>query len=279
MPGVEVVLTKRALMRDLAERLTGTVAVRGRRAAVLAVASGSAPAGSKLVPTSGIVEALRAVKDDDEIAKLAPRRAIADRAFEALTAETWIGRSERELAWRLRELLHAHGVDELSFDIDRRLRAERREAARRARRTGSSRRERSSPSTGARASTATAPTARARSRRAGCPAELRRGLRRLPRGAASRASTGIRAGHDRRRGRRARARGDRRRRLRRELRPRPRPRRRPRDPRGAAPLDRVDATRSRSATSSRSSRGSTCRASAACGSRISRSCARTASSC
>ena len=32
------------------------------------------------------------------------------------TAETWVGRSERELAWRLRELLHAHGVDELAFD-------------------------------------------------------------------------------------------------------------------------------------------------------------------
>ena len=43
-------------------------------------------------------------------------RAIADRAFEALTAETWVGRSERELAWRLHELLHAHGADELSFE-------------------------------------------------------------------------------------------------------------------------------------------------------------------
>ena len=27
------------------------------------------------------------------------------RAFEALTAETWVGRSEKELAWRLRQLL------------------------------------------------------------------------------------------------------------------------------------------------------------------------------
>jgi Xaa-Pro aminopeptidase len=40
----------------------------------------------------------------------------ADRAFEALTAETWIGRSERDLAWRLRQLLHAHGADKLAFD-------------------------------------------------------------------------------------------------------------------------------------------------------------------
>ena len=41
---------------------------------------------------------------------------IADRAFEALTAETWVGRSERELAWRMRELTHAHGADDVSFD-------------------------------------------------------------------------------------------------------------------------------------------------------------------
>ena len=44
------------------------------------------------------------------------RRRSPTAAFEALTAETWIGRSERELAWRLRQLLHAHGADELSFD-------------------------------------------------------------------------------------------------------------------------------------------------------------------
>ena len=54
----------------------------------------------------------------------------AERAFEALTAETWVGRSERELAWRLRQLLHAHGVDHLAFETADRLRRERLEAAR-----------------------------------------------------------------------------------------------------------------------------------------------------
>ena len=110
----------------------------------------------------------------------------ADRAFEALTAETWVGRSERELAWRLRELLHAHGVDHLAFDTIVAAGHERREAARASRPTASSRRGRSSPSTGAPASTATAPTARARSRPGRCPTRLRRDLRRLPRGAARR---------------------------------------------------------------------------------------------
>ena len=68
------------------------------------------------MPTRGLVDEVRAVKDAEEVAKLGRSAKIADRGLEALTAETWIGRSERELAWRLRELLHAHGADELSFD-------------------------------------------------------------------------------------------------------------------------------------------------------------------
>jgi len=72
---------------------------------------------AKLVPTAGIVDSLRAVKDADEVAKLRRAAKIADRGLEALTAETWVGRSEKELAWRLRELLHAHGADGLSFEM------------------------------------------------------------------------------------------------------------------------------------------------------------------
>jgi Xaa-Pro aminopeptidase len=68
------------------------------------------------VPTEGLVDSIRAIKDADEIAKIAKAARIADRGFEALTAETFAGRSEREIAWRLRELLHAHGADELSFE-------------------------------------------------------------------------------------------------------------------------------------------------------------------
>jgi Xaa-Pro aminopeptidase len=56
------------------------------------------------------------VKSDEEAAALGRAARIADRALEALTAETWVGRSERELAWRLRELCHAHGADDQAFD-------------------------------------------------------------------------------------------------------------------------------------------------------------------
>jgi Xaa-Pro aminopeptidase len=113
--GVEVEMTKRSLMSDVAERLQGKVQFE---ADVLPyrewerLSSGSAT----LVPTHGIIAGLRAVKDDEEIAKLRKAARIADRAFEALTAETFVGRSEKEIAWRLHELLHAHGAEELSFE-------------------------------------------------------------------------------------------------------------------------------------------------------------------
>jgi Xaa-Pro aminopeptidase len=115
VPGVEVEMTKRSIMADVAERLKGKVQFE---ADVLPysewelLSSGTA----KLVPTRGIVAEARAVKDDGEIAKLRKAARIADRAFEALTAETFVGRSEKEIAWRLHELLHAHGADALSFE-------------------------------------------------------------------------------------------------------------------------------------------------------------------
>ena len=103
--------------------------VRGGRAALPRM--GAAERGRReLVATHGLVDDVRAVKDEEEVAKLQRSASIADRGLEALTAETWIGRSEREIAWRLRELLHAHGADELVVRLDRRLRRERRDAAR-----------------------------------------------------------------------------------------------------------------------------------------------------
>jgi Xaa-Pro aminopeptidase len=114
--GVDVQITKRALIADVGARL------KGRRlqfeADVLPYRQWErlAAGGAKLVPTHGLVDEIRAVKDEQEIAKIRRACRIADRAFEALTAETFVGRTEKEVAWRLRELMHAHGADEQSFD-------------------------------------------------------------------------------------------------------------------------------------------------------------------
>ncbi len=115
VPGVDAQMAKRALISDVGSRLTGRVQFE---ADVLPYAEWKrlSDGAAKLVPAAGIVEELRAVKDDEEVAKLRRAAKIADRGLEALTAETWIGRSEKELAWRLRELLHAHGAHNLSFE-------------------------------------------------------------------------------------------------------------------------------------------------------------------
>ncbi|MFL5954970.1 MAG: M24 family metallopeptidase [Gaiellaceae bacterium] len=115
VPDVEVEITKRALTADVGTRLKGRVQFEADVLPYLEwerLASGDA----ELVPSSGIVDELRAVKDAEEVAKLRRAARIADRGLEALTAETWVGRAEREVAWRLRELLHAHGADELAFE-------------------------------------------------------------------------------------------------------------------------------------------------------------------
>lgn len=115
VPGVEAEITKRALMSDIGAKLSGRVQFEADVLPYLEWERLNA-GGAELVATHGLVDDVRAVKDEEEVAKLQRSASIADRGLEALTAETWIGRSEREIAWRLRELVHAHGADEQSFD-------------------------------------------------------------------------------------------------------------------------------------------------------------------
>jgi Xaa-Pro aminopeptidase len=112
---VEAEMTKRAILNDIVDKLPSQVQFE---ADALPYAQWQVLAEGKaqLVPARGVVEELRAVKDEQELTKIRRAARVADRGLEALTAETWVGRSEREIAWRLRELLHAHGADALSFD-------------------------------------------------------------------------------------------------------------------------------------------------------------------
>jgi Xaa-Pro aminopeptidase len=113
--GAEFVETARSLIADLGASLGGRVAFEARhltydRYEVLR------DTGLDLVPTHGVVESLRAVKDEAEIARIRHAAQVADRVIEALAREPFVGRSEKELAWRVQELLHAHGADGLSFE-------------------------------------------------------------------------------------------------------------------------------------------------------------------
>ncbi|HVU79386.1 MAG TPA: Xaa-Pro peptidase family protein [Gaiellaceae bacterium] len=115
VPGVEAVIAKRGLMADVGARLSGRVQFEADVLPYLEWERLGA-GGAELVPTSGLVDGVRAVKDEEEVAKLRRAARIADRALEALTAETWVGRTEKEIAWRLQELAHAHGADDMAFE-------------------------------------------------------------------------------------------------------------------------------------------------------------------
>ena len=69
-----------------------------------------------LVPKSGMVEAVRAVKDADEIARLRAAVALGDRGFDYLRGLAKPGMTEKQLAWQLEIFLRESGATRLSFD-------------------------------------------------------------------------------------------------------------------------------------------------------------------
>ena len=116
LEGVRFEQTARAVIGDLATRLAGRTV--GIEAHVLTVASHDQlrDGGVETVSRTGLVERLRAVKEPQELDSIREAAAISDRMFAALAEERFTGRTELELAWRVRELFHEHGASELAFD-------------------------------------------------------------------------------------------------------------------------------------------------------------------
>ncbi len=112
--GVETVLTKRNLIAELADMLSGRVAFE--RVLAYGLYEVLRDGGLDLVPTSGAVEKLRAVKEEGELEQLRKACAITDRVFERLTEVPFVGRTEREISWELVRLFHEEGGEGVSFD-------------------------------------------------------------------------------------------------------------------------------------------------------------------
>jgi len=72
--------------------------------------------GVQLVPLQGAVEALRAVKDDDERELIRRAQAATDAVFEDLLDLLAVGMSEQQVARELERLLRDEGADGPSFD-------------------------------------------------------------------------------------------------------------------------------------------------------------------
>lgn len=76
-----------------------------------------AAAACSWTPTEGLVEALRKIKDADEIAMLRRAVAITDDAFAAIRPMLRPTMREREVAWELEKAMRERGADGLAFDI------------------------------------------------------------------------------------------------------------------------------------------------------------------
>jgi Xaa-Pro aminopeptidase len=113
--GVELVETKRSLVTALAELLEGRV---GFEADAVSYASWETLRGGglDLVPRRGLVEALRAVKDETELDSIRRAGEITSQAYERFAEEDFVGRTERDLAWRLDGLFHELGAQGPAFE-------------------------------------------------------------------------------------------------------------------------------------------------------------------
>jgi Xaa-Pro aminopeptidase len=113
-PGVKVVIDKREMLTAVCEMLGGVDGRIGFEARDLVYAAYLRLAGAvraELVATEGLVEELRTVKDDGEIATLVRACQVSDAVFDLVTKEIKPGMTEVELAARIDFLLRRRSTD------------------------------------------------------------------------------------------------------------------------------------------------------------------------
>ena len=116
--GVEVLQLDRDLARALAPRLGDLaevpVAIEAEHVTV-AVHEHLRQSGVELVPTTGVVLGLRAVKEPAELETIRRAARILSDVYERLAHEAVVGRTERELAWWFERALREEGAHEVAF--------------------------------------------------------------------------------------------------------------------------------------------------------------------
>ena len=118
--GVEVVQSQRDLLAWVGGRLgelaTSPVAFEADHVTVAGHASLSG-GGIELLPTTGVIGGLRAVKDEAELAAIRRAARITDAAYERLAREQLVGRTEADVAWWLEQALREEGAEALAFPV------------------------------------------------------------------------------------------------------------------------------------------------------------------
>lgn len=71
----------------------------------------------ELVPAKGIVETIRAIKDEEELAAIRRAVALSDGAVQHIKEVIQPGMTEKEIAWEMESYIRTHGADQLAFPI------------------------------------------------------------------------------------------------------------------------------------------------------------------
>jgi Xaa-Pro aminopeptidase len=74
----------------------------------------SRPVGT-LVPTLHLAEGLRVVKEPEEVEAIRTSLALTESVFQTVAGEASVGKTEKELAWRIEQLVRERGAECISF--------------------------------------------------------------------------------------------------------------------------------------------------------------------
>ena len=117
VPEFERIEVGRDILGELAKRLRGRAGFDDEHLSVAAhgKVAEKAPEGVELVRAGGIVEELRAVKEDSEVASMRAAAEFATAAYESLLERGLAGRTEREVAVELVRFMEDSGAEGPSF--------------------------------------------------------------------------------------------------------------------------------------------------------------------
>jgi Xaa-Pro aminopeptidase len=116
-PDFELIRAGPRMLEDAAKLLRGRAGFDDNDLSVAAhgKVAESAPEGVELVPAGGLVERLRAVKDETEVAAMAAAAELATAAYHSLRERGLAGRTEREVAVGLARFMEDEGAEATSF--------------------------------------------------------------------------------------------------------------------------------------------------------------------
>ena len=117
--GFERLKAGRDLLGDVASHLRGRAGFDDSNVTVSAHRKLVEKAGDgvELVPAGGLVERLRAVKDDEELRAMAEAAKLADAVYELIPERGLLGRTELGVARELEAELRAHGAEDPAFPV------------------------------------------------------------------------------------------------------------------------------------------------------------------